>query len=74
MALFAAIFRIRYLTSQRDKAVAQAETAKARANVEKVIRETDAEIYSNHSDLKRAAREAIRRGEVPENLERPNDW
>lgn len=74
LAIFAAIFRIRYLTSQRDKAVAQAESAKAQAHVERVVRETDAEIYREHSDLAREAKEAIKRGEVPDNLERPNDW
>lgn len=74
LAVAGFFLRLKVVTAQRDKAVRKAENAEAQAHVERVIRETDSEIYREHSDLAREAREAIKRGEVPENLKDPNRW
>lgn len=67
-------FRLKVVTAQRDRAVKKAEEAQAQAHVEKVIRETDAEIYSQYSDLAREANEAAREGRVSDNRRKPSEW
>jgi hypothetical protein len=66
--------RLKVVKHQRDKFEHQAKTFKAKAVQEKKINTLDGEVHSDLARVKQEAKKSIEKGEVPEHLEKPNDW